>query len=293
MSYLNAIILGIIQGVAEFLPISSSGHLSIFQNFFGLTSAEGDHIFFDVLLHFGTLIAVFFFYRQDIMDLILEFIAMLKKEKSPIGKEAGIANRRLILMIVIGTLPLLLVLPIKDRLDALYSNTIFIGCALLLTGLILFLSDRVNHGKKTAREATVFDALLVGISQGIATVPGISRSGSTIVTGLCCGFSRSFAVKFSFFLSIPAILGANLLELVDAISTGIEWSMFPKYVVGVLAAMAVTFNDLKMLLFITNEEILHISFGLGSFFRFDFFADFFYFFFQEHITKQIICRILN
>ena len=259
MSYLNAIILGIIQGVAEFLPISSSGHLSIFQNFFGLTSAEGDHIFFDVLLHFGTLIAVFFFYRQDIMDLILEFIAMLKKEKSPMGKEAGIANRRLILMIVIGTLPLLLVLPIKDRLDALYSNTIFIGCALLLTGLILFLSDRVNHGKKTAREATVFDALLVGISQGIATVPGISRSGSTIVTGLCCGFSRSFAVKFSFFLSIPAILGANLLELVDAISTGIEWSMFPKYVVGVLAAMVSGYLSLRFLKRLAEKK------GLGGF----------------------------
>ena len=117
----------------------------------------------------------------------------------------------------------------------------------------------MNHGKKTAREATVFDALLVGISQGIATVPGISRSGSTIVTGLCCGFSRSFAVKFSFFLSIPAILGANLLELIDAISTGIEWSMFPKYVVGVLAAMVSGYLSLRFLKRLAEKK------GLGGF----------------------------
>lgn len=259
MSYLHAIILGIIQGVAEFLPISSSGHLSIFQNFFGLTNVEGDHLFFDVLLHFGTLIAVFVFYRQEIIDLILEFIAMLKREKSPMGKEAGVENRRLIAMIVIGTLPLFLVLPIKDRVEMLYNNTIFIGCALLVTGLMLFFSDRLGHGKKSAKEATIFDALLVGVAQGIATVPGISRSGSTICTGLCCGFSRSFAVKFSFFLSIPAILGANLLSLIDAISGGVDWSLFPKYMVGVLAAMISGYFSLRFLKRLAEKK------GLGAF----------------------------
>lgn len=259
MTYLNAILLGIIQGVAEFLPISSSGHLSIFQNFFGLTDVEGEHIFFDVLLHFGTLVAVFVFYRQEIMDLILEAIAMLKREKSPMGRETGISNRRLILMIIIGTLPLLFILPVKDRLESLYSNTIFIGCALLVTGLMLFFSDRLGHGKKTAREATVFDAVLVGFAQGIATVPGISRSGSTIVTGLACGFSRSFAVKFSFFLSIPAVLGANLLSLVDAIGGGIEWSLFPKYIVGVLAAMVSGYLSLRFLKRLAEKK------GLGAF----------------------------
>ena len=259
MTYLSAIFLGIIQGVAEFLPISSSGHLSIFQNFFGLTNVEGEHLFFDVLLHFGTLIAVFIFYRQEIMDLILECIAVLKREKSPMGKEAGIDNRRLILMIIFGTLPLFIVLPIKDRVEGLYNNTIFIGCALLLTGLMLFFSDRVAHGKKTARQATVFDALLVGVAQSVATVPGISRSGSTICTGLCCGFSRSFAVKFSFFLSIPAILGANILSLVDAISGGIDWSMFPKYVVGVLAATIAGYFSLRFLKRLAEKK------GLGAF----------------------------
>ena len=259
MTYLNAIILGIIQGVAEFLPISSSGHLSIFQNFFGLTSVEGEHIFFDVLLHFGTLIAVFVFYRQDIMDLILEAIAMLKREKSPMGKEAGISNRRLILLIIVGTLPLFLILPFKDRVESLYNNTIFIGCALIVTGLMLFFSDRVAHGKKTAREATVFDAVIIGFAQGVATIPGISRSGSTIVTGLSCGFSRSFAVKFSFFLSIPAVLGANLLSLVDAIGGGIDLKMFPKYVVGVLAAMISGYLSLRFLKRLAEKK------GLGAF----------------------------
>lgn len=259
MSFQTSILLGLIQGLGEFLPISSSGHLAIARHVLGASGISNVPEFFDVLLHFGTLIAVFIFYRQEIMDLILEAIAMLKREKSPMGKEAGITNRRLILMIVVGTLPLLLVLPVKDRVEALYSNTIFIGCALLLTGLMLYFSDKVSHGKKTAREATVFDTLLVGVAQCMATVPGISRSGSTICTGLCCGFSRSFAVKFSFFLSIPAVLGANLLSLVDAIMGGIDWSMFPKYIVGVAAAMISGYFSLRFLKRLAEKK------GLGAF----------------------------
>ncbi len=237
MSYLSAIILGIVQGIAEFLPISSSGHLSILQNFFSFTDVEHEHLFFDLLLHFGTLIAVFIAYRQDIVDLISEFISMVRREPSPMGKAAGIANRRTILLVVVATLPLFLILPIKDKVENLYYNTFFIGFALIVTGLILFFSDRMRHGRKNARNATITDALIVGIGQAIATVPGISRSGTSISAGLVCGFERSFAVKFSFLMSIPAILGANILSIADAVSAGIDWSMFPQYMAGVLAAM--------------------------------------------------------
>lgn len=237
MSYFYAILLGIIQGVAEFLPISSSGHLSVFQHFLNLKNPEDGNLFFDVLLHFGTLIAVFVAYRKEIVDLLLELIAMLKREPSPMGRAAGLNNRRMILLVVLGTLPLFLVLPIKDKVESLYNSTIFIGCALLVTGLILYFSDRLNHGHKSERNATVGDALLVGLSQALATVPGLSRSGTTISCGLCCGFERSFAVKYSFFLSIPAILGANILSLIEALSSGIDWALFPKYMAGVAAAM--------------------------------------------------------
>jgi len=247
MSYLYAIFLGIVQGVAEFLPISSSGHLSIFQNFMGLDNPEESNLFFDVLLHFGTLIAVFVAYREEILDLIVEFISMLKRERSPMGRAAGLSNRRMILLVILGTLPLFLILPIKDKVEGLYSNTLFIGGALLVTGLILFFSDRLGHGHKTERNSTIGDALLVGVSQALATVPGLSRSGTTISCGLCCGFERTFAVKYSFFLSIPAVLGANILSLVDAISAGIDWTLFPKYLAGVAAAMVSGYLSIRFL----------------------------------------------
>lgn len=259
MSYLSAMILGLIQGIAEFLPISSSGHLSIFQHFFGLNEAGESHMLFDVLLHFGTLIAVFVAYREEILDLVLEFIAMVKRERSPMGRAAGKANRRMILLLVLGTLPLFLILPIKDKVEGLYNNTIFIGSALLATGVILQISDRLNRGHKTERNATIGDVLLVGVSQALATVPGISRSGATISCGLCCGFERTFAVKFSFFLSIPAVLGATILELADAISTGINWAMFPKYMAGVAVAMVSGYLCIRFLKRLTEKR------GLGVF----------------------------
>ena len=200
-----------------------------------------------MLLHLGTLIAVFIGYREEILSLLREIPAMLRGKPSPAGKAGGIANRRMMLLVVLGTLPLFLILPIKDRVESLYNNTIFIGAALLVTGVLLYFSDRIGHGSKTERNATVGDALLVGVSQAIATVPGLSRSGTTISAGLCCGFSRNFAVKFSFFLSIPAVLGANLLSLIDAISAGINWSMMPKYLAGVLAAMVVGYLCIRLL----------------------------------------------
>lgn len=239
MNFLTSALLGLIQGVAEFLPISSSGHLSLFQNFLGLETAEGSNLFFDVLLHLGTLIAVFIFYWSDIRGMIVEFFAMcgeLAGRRSSRPTPQAMELRRLILLIIVGTLPLFLVLPIKDRVESLYSNTWFIGGALLATGCLLYLSDRLARGKKNARTATLLDVLLVGVSQGIATVPGLSRSGTTIAVGMLLGFDRKFAVRYSFLLSLPAVIGANILSLADAIQTGIDWSLMPVYLVGVCVA---------------------------------------------------------
>lgn len=239
MNFLTSALLGLIQGVAEFLPISSSGHLSLFQNFLGLETAEGSNLFFDVLLHLGTLIAVFIFYWSDIRGMIVEFFAMcgeLAGRRSSRPTPQAMELRRLILLIIVGTLPLFLVLPIKDRVESLYSNTWFIGGALLATGCLLYLSDRLARGKKNARTATLLDVLLVGVSQGIATVPGLSRSGTTIAVGMLLGFDRKFAVRYSFLLSLPAVIGANILSLADAIQEGIDWSMMPVYLVGVCVA---------------------------------------------------------
>ena len=253
MSYISAIILGLVQGVAEFLPISSSGHLSLFQHFFQLTDVEHDHMFFDVLLHLGTLVAVFFAYRRDIAELLREFFCMVHLRKLPQGQTPDIPARRMILMIIVATLPLLLVFPIRDRVELLYQNTFFIAFALVLTGTLLFVSDRMPRGHKTAGTATMGDAILVGLTQAVAVVPGLSRSGTTISAGMARGFDRTYAVKFSFLMSIPAVLGANILSIVDAVKAGIDTSLLPMYLVGVLVAMVSGYASISLLRFIARK----------------------------------------
>ena len=253
MSFFDAILLGIIQGLAEFLPISSSGHLSVFQNFFGMTQDAADNLFFDVLLHLGTLAAVFVAYWGEIKAIVLEGLTMVGLRKLPRGQKPDRLSRRMILFIIAATLPLLVVLPVKDVVDGLYSNTIFIGCAFLVTGTLLFLSDRMTRGNKDLKSATIIDPLLVGCAQAVAVVPGLSRSGSTIAAGLSRGFSREFAVKFSFLLSIPAVLGANLLSLIDAAQAGIDWSLMPMYAAGVITAAVSGYLAIRLLKFITQR----------------------------------------
>lgn len=253
MTYLSAILLGLVQGVAEFLPISSSGHLSILQNFFRMSDLENGHMFFDVLLHLGTLVAVIVAYRKDVADILREFFSMVHLRRLPQGARPDVPARRMILMIILATLPLFVILPIKDLVEGLYNNTIFIGFALIVTGFLLFLSDRMGRGSKTARNATMLDALLVGAAQAVAVVPGLSRSGTTISVGMARGFDRSFAVKFSFLMSIPAVLGANILSLVDAIGAGVDVSLLPKYLVGVLVAMISGYGAIVLLRYIASK----------------------------------------
>lgn len=237
LSYFMAIFLGLVQGIAEFLPISSSGHLSLLQYFFGVENVENDNVFFSVLLHLGTLISVCIVYRKDIVEMIREFFLGIGALFSPkLRTQEPSSARRLVMMVILGTLPLLVIMPIKNVVEALYSNTIFIGLALILTGFVLYLSDQLAKGKKTERNMTIKDALIIGCGQAVAVVPGLSRSGSTIAVGMMCGLKRSFAVRFSFLLSLPAVLGANLLSLADAAKAGIDASMLPKYLVGMIVA---------------------------------------------------------
>lgn len=253
MSIINALILGLIQGVAEFLPISSSGHLSIAQNLLGLGLEGTDDIFFDVLLHLGTLAAVFVAYWSDIKEMVLEFIDTIRDFRKGTLPEQTPPARRLILLIIIGTLPLALVLPIKDAVESLSGNTYFVGAALLITGGLLWLCDRVTKGRKTERTATVKDILLIGFSQAVATCPGISRSGMTISMGCFCGLERKFAVRFAFLLSIPAVLGANVLHIADALRTGIDPALLPAYFVGVAVAAVSGYFSIRLLRMVAEK----------------------------------------
>ena len=190
MTYFSSFLLGLVQGIAEFLPISSSGHLSIAQNLLNIDTAVPE--FFDVL-------------------------------------------------------------PIHKQVQALSNNMVFIGAALVVTGFLLFACDLVRKGRKTERNATLADVLVVGVGQAIATMPGISRSGMTITTGCFMGFERKFAVRFSFLLSIPAVLGANILSLKDAIETGIVWAEVPMYLVGVVTAAVVGYVCIRLLRMVAEK----------------------------------------
>ena len=254
MSLLSSILLGLIQGLAEFLPISSSGHLAIAEHFLGQAGIPATPDFFDVLLHLGTLVAVFVAYWQDIREMVVELIDGIRDLAHGTTPNPIPPARRLILLIIVATLPLFAVLPVKDLVEALSGNIYFVAGALIVTGFLLFASDRVKKGRKTEKNATLVDVLLVGVAQAIATCPGISRSGTTITAGCFVGFDRKFAVRFSFLMSIPAILGANLLTLIDAIQENtIIVSDIPVYLVGVAVAAVVGYACIRLLKMIADK----------------------------------------
>ena len=256
MTISSAIILGIVQGVSEFLPISSSGHLAVLQNLFDLSAGE-DHLFFDVLLHLGTLISICVCYWGDIVAMVREVFIVLRggrrADGTPVQGHLGAA--RLFLMIVVGTLPLFLVLPINDKVEELYYITPFICAALLLTGCVLFVSDKMAPGTRTERNMRFRDALTIGLCQCVATIPGLSRSGTTITAGIATGLDRTFAMKYSFLLSLPAVLGANLLSFIKAIGEeSIEASLIPAYLLGMLAAMLSGIAAISLMKLITKKS---------------------------------------
>ena len=235
MSLLHSILLGLVQGVAEFLPISSSGHLAIVEQILGVKGAVEVPGFFDVLLHLGTLAAVFVAYWPEIWEMIQEFFRGISDLIHGTTPTPVPPARRMILLVIVGTLPLFAILGIKDWIES------------LSTGCLLFASDRVRKGRKNEHSARMTDALIVGAAQALATCPGLSRSGTTISVGCFLGFERKFAVRYSFIMSIPAVLGANILSLKDALGGEVIWKDVPVYLLGVLVAAVVGYACIRLL----------------------------------------------
>lgn len=210
-------------------------------------------MFFDVLLHLGTLASIIIVYWQDLKEMFYEVISFVN-----LGPLAGqprehYPQARTFIMIVMATLPLFLILPINDMIETLYYNNVFIGVAIILTGCMLYVSDRMRPGKKTERSMTILDAIIIGLCQCVATIPGLSRSGTTITAGIATGLRREYAVKFSFLMSIPAVLGANILSLADAFREGINWANVPAYLVGMVVAMLSGIASINLLRYISNK----------------------------------------
>lgn len=271
MEYLEVLILGIIQGATEFLPVSSSGHLAVAQHILGFDSEIG--VLVDLLLHVGTLIAVFIAFRQLIGRLIVEFFRLLRdlftgkfrwKEMS--------RDRRMIITLLIGLLPLLLFfipLPgteqnLKDIFEGFYSDSTILveGICFLVTGILLMLAHNLSKGdigkRYLAKEVpTVWNALTIGLFQGVATLPGISRSGSTLTAGILCGIRKQEAMEFSFVLGIPAILGASLLEVKDALEEEVTVAMGP-LLVGMVVAALVGLAAIGLLKLVLKKNRLNV-----------------------------------
>lgn len=204
MNYFQGALLGIVQGLTEFLPVSSSGHLVIVQGLLGIMEPG---ITFEVLVHFGTVLSVIWVFSGDILRILKQF----SRERT---------ERHFLLMLILGIIPTgIMGLLLKDLFAVLYESVFSVGLALLFTGMLLFILQKFPPGNKKEGDIRPADALLVSIAQGLAIIPGLSRSGSTIVTALWRGLDRETAVRYSFLLSVPVILGATVVELKDLAGT--------------------------------------------------------------------------
>lgn len=257
MSYIESLFFGFIQGFAEFLPISSSGHLVIAQSLLNMKDPAAADLFFDMLLHLGTLVAVFFVFYKTIFELVIEFFKMAANIFTGKFRISQVSPpQKMILCILVSIIPLFAVLPFMDTIQRLYSSLLVVGIALIVNSIILFLSDKVLSGKKTAGTMNFKNALAVGITQCVAIIPGISRSGSTITAGIFCGLSREYAATYSFILSIPTILGGTLLSFIDVVQSdaGINSSLLPVYATGFFTAMISGFFAIKLLQFLLKSR---------------------------------------
>ena len=256
MKSVEAIVLGTVQGLTEFLPVSSSGHLVLFQNLFGLKEPE---LLFDICLHVGTLSAVIIvFYREilDILKALFQFPVRMKTAGGFTRLCETDASIRMALLIVVGSIPTAVIgLLFKKITDQLFGSITIVGVMLLVTGTILWFTRNIRGDGRPISKTTLKDALLIGIIQGLAILPGISRSGSTISTALFLGIDRKVAGRYSFLLSIPAIIGALLLgldspELHTAIPMG-------TIIVGSVVSALVGWFALVILLRVVDRGQLH------------------------------------
>jgi len=258
LTYLQALVLGIVQGLGEFLPISSSGHLAVIQYFFGI---EGESVLlFAVMLHLGTLISVFIIYWHDIVKLVKELIAVIKDIFT--GKGLRINHnpvRRLGFMIIVATIPTALIgLLFNDIFAGLYLSLMAVGIGFLVTGTILFIAEKMGKNEKKVWGMKFRHAVFIGIMQGIAICPGVSRSGSTLFGGLMSGLDRNFALRFAFLISIPSILGSVILEFPPAISAGLPTELWGPVIVGTVVSAISGFIAIKAMLKIVAGKRLTV-----------------------------------
>lgn len=255
MNLIEAFVLGLIQGISEFLPISSSGHLAIAGSIMNFSEDESQ-LSFNILLHVATLVAVFIVYRKDIWEMVKAFFGMVKDLFTGKGlRLKEFLYRRLIIMLIVATIPATAAAFLLG--DIIENPALWqIGMFLIITAILLFLSEKLAGGNTDLEKMSSKRAFGVGCFQALGTLPGISRSGSTIVGGLFCGLDKSTAVRFSFLMSIPAILGALILDIKDMFSATSQMLEPLPIAVGMITAAVSGYFAIKFLLKLVEKSKL-------------------------------------
>lgn len=256
MDIIQGIIIGIVQGLTEFLPVSSSAHLVFIQKILGVESS----LAFDTFLHLGTLIAVLWFFRYDIYKMLVSWWSSVQDILHGRFKEGFYEDpyKRLAWYVILATIPVGIVgVLFEDSVDALFSGALYVPAFFLfVTGTILYLSQRMTSGEINYNTITKKEALFMGLGQACAILPGLSRSGTTIAAGLTIGLNKEFAAKFSFILSIPAILGAFVLQLKD-IGSAMDANFLPVFL-GFIASIIAGYMAIKWMLDLIQNKSLDI-----------------------------------
>ena len=257
MNILEAILLGIFQGITEWLPVSSSGHLVIMQEILDIEAS----LFFDAMVHLGTLLVVIWVFRTEVRNILKAFVEMVGEISRgvPLAETLREDEHHFAFLIIIGSIPTGIIgILFREPLESLYTDLVAVGLALLVTGTFLFMTGRLappqRHGIK---EMKTSEALLIGTMQGIAIIPGISRSGITISAGMFAGLNKELVARYSFLLFIPAILGAFIVQSYIVFSEGRDIEWVPT-LVGTMTAMIVGYFAIHLLLRIIKNSTLHL-----------------------------------
>ena len=220
MSLIEAIILGIVQGLTEFLPISSSGHLTLAGKFMGLISDKNPEHWtsFIAVIQLGTMVSILVYFWKDLWNIFIEFLQNNFQKRIKYSEQS--LNSKLGWMIIAGTIPIVIIgLLFKDSIEGAFTKNLFvIAISLIVLAIILALAEKTARFKKDLKDITLMDSILIGLAQAVALIPGSSRSGTTITGGLFLGLKRDVAARFSFLLSVPAVLASGLLQLKESLA---------------------------------------------------------------------------
>lgn len=249
MSLFSALFLGLLQGFTEFLPISSSGHLVLAQSLLPGFSQPG--ALFDVTLHIGTLVAVCVYFWNDLWSMLLALVSSNTRETRD--------TRRLFWFLIVGTIPTAVIgLLFRKEFEAMFTDLRGTGIWFIITGLLLFITDRVSTRGRDLSSMNMLDAVIIGAAQGLSIIPALSRSGSTIAAGVFLGLERQLLVRYSFLLSIPAVAGAFVLEVIAHRHDALEGFDPLAYGLGTLAAGVVGYWSIAVLLHMTRSRRLSL-----------------------------------